>query len=256
MAETDNNKQEEKVKTSEIVIVSLILFVIGLLTSGVTAVLGFVIGIVVLIHNLYTKGTRARCIRAIYIVGVSAVVIFLFCLLVITRPYMRDLSFRKFCRGNLTELGKAMSVYSNRYNGQYPPPDRWCDLLVEEAYVYGSIFYCFAENERNYSATFNPNVEPNSPWWSTVLYIDPNGKYNYIMRSYYAFNPNCKPNSPKDVVLLFETRGGWNQFGGAEILTTEHHREDGCNILVNDGHVEFVKKKDIPNLNWGEKKDK
>lgn len=63
-------------------------------------------------------------------------------------------------------------------------------------------------------------------------------------------NPNCEPNSPKEVVLLFETTKGWNQFGGAEILTTENHRNKGCNVLFNDGRVKFVITGDIGKLRW------
>ena len=62
-------------------------------------------------------------------------------------------------------------------------------------------------------------------------------------------NPNCEPNSPNDVVLLFESKECWNSFGGREMLAPERGRE-GCNILFNDGRVEFVKPKEIEILNW------
>jgi len=52
------------------------------------------------------------------------------------------------------------------------------------------------------------------------------------------------------MVLLFETKGGWNQFGGPEILTTENHKGKGCNILFNDGSVEFVKPERLGELKW------
>ena len=57
-------------------------------------------------------------------------------------------------------------------------------------------------------------------------------------------------NAPPDMVLLFETRPGWNQTGGPEILTTDNHNGNGCNILFNDGHVEFVRTEDINDLKW------
>jgi prepilin-type processing-associated H-X9-DG protein len=50
---------------------------------------------------------------------------------------------------------------------------------------------------------------------------------------------------------LFETKGGWNKFGGPELLMTENHLGH-CNILFNDGHVERVSRKHIPDLNWGD----
>ncbi|GAH34158.1 unnamed protein product, partial [marine sediment metagenome] len=79
-------------------------------------------------------------------------------------------------------------------------------------------------------------------------------------RCSYAINPNCEPNSPPDMVLLFETKGGWNQHGGTEIVSTENHPYErdsfwgykitGCNILFNDGHVEFVRLEQIGDLKW------
>jgi len=56
--------------------------------------------------------------------------------------------------------------------------------------------------------------------------------------------------SPSDMVLLFETGPGWNQSGGPEILTTDNHQGEGCNIVFVDGHVEFVKTEDLNNLKW------
>ena len=67
---------------------------------------------------------------------------------------------------------------------------------------------------------------------------------------HYAINPNCKQSSPKDIVLLFETKGGWNQYGGPEILTFENHEGKGCNVLFNDGHTEFVTPELIGELKW------
>jgi len=72
----------------------------------------------------------------------------------------------------------------------------------------------------------------------------------------YAMNPNCRPNSPSDMVLLFETKGGWNQFGGREILTTENHGGKGCNILFNNGRVKFVKTERLDDLAWKAAKSK
>jgi prepilin-type processing-associated H-X9-DG protein len=58
------------------------------------------------------------------------------------------------------------------------------------------------------------------------------------------------PAALPNVVLLFETHPGWNQVGGSEILTTENHRGDGCNVLFVDSHVEFVKTQALSRLRW------
>lgn len=56
--------------------------------------------------------------------------------------------------------------------------------------------------------------------------------------------------APSNMVLLFESYPGWNQSGGPEILTTDNHHGEGCNVLFNDLHVEFVKTEDINDLKW------
>ncbi len=48
-------------------------------------------------------------------------------------------------------------------------------------------------------------------------------------------NPRAATHSAPDVVLLFESTGGWNQSGGAELLTTKHHEGKGCNVLFVGG---------------------
>jgi prepilin-type processing-associated H-X9-DG protein len=50
--------------------------------------------------------------------------------------------------------------------------------------------------------------------------------------------------------LLFEAKAGVNPAGGPELLTTENHQPEGCNILFADAHVEFVKKENLSTLRW------
>ena len=69
-------------------------------------------------------------------------------------------------------------------------------------------------------------------------------------RCHYAMNPNISPRLQPGLVLLFETKGGWNQVGGPEILTIENHHREGCNVLFNDSHVEFVRADEISELRW------
>jgi prepilin-type processing-associated H-X9-DG protein len=55
------------------------------------------------------------------------------------------------------------------------------------------------------------------------------------------------------VVLLFESRPGWNQSGGPELLTTENHHGKGCNVLFVDGSVRFIKSEELVGLKWQDK---
>lgn len=123
---------------------------------------------------------------------------------------------------DLGQLGRAMSLYTEENNGKLPLPNRWCDILLQNGYA----------TERD-------------------LIFKSRGQKD----RYYAMNPNFEPNSPYPTVVLFEGKGGWNQFGGPEILTTENHKGEGCNILFNDLHVVFVKTEKLGELNWGIEKE-
>lgn len=130
--------------------------------------------------------------------------------------------FKMVCQTNLSRLAKAIEAYSIDSDGKYPTVTKWCDLLVQNGHATEKLFKCPGNKK------------------------DPCG---------YAMNAKVEPNSPADVVLLFDAKGGWNQYGGAEILTTENHKGKGCNILFNDGHVEFVKPKNLSKLKWGDEQE-
>ncbi len=137
--------------------------------------------------------------------------------------WVREEASIQLCQHDMMKLGEAVRAYGKEHNGQYPEANQWCDLLLE--------------------------------------YVDSNHIVISILRTYgekknyYALNPNASPNSPSDVVLIFETLSDWNQFGGPSLLIDEHHRGFGCNILFNDGHVEFIPPRKFDKLNWGDEQE-
>jgi len=150
---------------------------------------------------------------------VAAVIVFLL-IIAILRPgliHLREYRRRIRCAENLTSLGKTMIIYACDYDDKYPTADKWCDLLIEYTDVTEKQFRCPANRKEGCS---------------------------------YAMNPNAKLTSSPDMVVLFETKGGWNQFGGPEILTLDNHEGQGCNVLFNDLHVRFVKKEQLGELKW------
>lgn len=162
------------------------------------------------------------------------------------------------CQSNLRKLGVAMQKYAADNNGMYPTPSKWCDLLLEKTSIKKDEFCCGSAGDSVFD-TNAPIEETNIP--PKVIFLrDYNEagrkKYVYLIKgSNYALNPNAEPNSPPDTVLLFETKMGWNQFGGPELVSVKHHlfiyEKEGCNILFNDGSVKFIKPQDVSKLNWG-----
>lgn len=109
---------------------------------------------------------------------------------------------RMGCGTNITVLAKAIQIYFNNY-GHYPASEKWCGLLIENCKVECKTFRC-------------PGVKE--------------GPCNYALNKNVA---QLGTSTPDDMVLLFEAQPGWNQVGGAEILTTENHGGWGCNVVLN-----------------------
>jgi hypothetical protein len=53
------------------------------------------------------------------------------------------------------------------------------------------------------------------------------------------------------MVLLFETKTGWNQHGGPELFTFDNHDPKGGCVLLNNGTVKFIRtEEELKQLRW------
>ncbi len=146
------------------------------------------------------------------------VVIFILLILFVMQLFYgqgeREVAERVVCASHLSLLGDNIRAFAA--DGEvYLDANKWCDILVSGSEISKKYFLCP-----------NDKVGPGS----------------------YAMNPECGPNLPIDVVLLFETKPGWNQYGGPELLTDNH--KGGSNILFNNGSVRFIAAKDFNSLKW------
>ena len=215
-------------KTSGLAITALVLMILSLLTCGLTALPAIICGIIALVQignsggQLKGKGFAITGIVApIVMIPITAM------LLAIMMPALaktKHLAMRLVCGTQLMQLGTAMDVYAFDYDDKFPTGSKWCDLLVDEADVPSQSFVC-------------PGAEDGS-------------------RCNYAMNENAErlgKDAPNDMVLLFETsQSGWNVVGGKDLLSTDNHRGEGCNVLLVDGHSEFVRTENLDSLNWGD----
>jgi len=221
-------------RTSGLGVASTILGIIGFnpLTlmgpfgSAVLWLLGLACGVAAIIHIKKSGGLlRGRNFAIAGVALSTAGLILGFALLctaaIVCKPTVEkraEAAFKARECGDLHGMSEAMRGYANEYDGQYPIADRWCDLLKE-----------YTESKKGYYFDC---------WSAGEGLCD------------YAINPNCEPNSPTDLVLLFETNDGWNQFGGRELAATDNHKVAGCCVLFNSGQVEFVKPEEMAKPKW------
>jgi hypothetical protein len=144
-------------------------------------------------------------------------------------PQVEPFELRVRCAANLRNLWHRARLYHKavgKIEMGYPPPVEWCDAMV-----------------RAYEKTVG--VLDESPIGAHKCPSTAEGD------NHYAMNPNCKPDSSPDMVLLFETKAGWNQHGGPELFTFDNHDPKGGCVLLNDGTVKFIRtKEEIEQLRW------
>lgn len=237
ISEKGTKTQHRKQKISKLAIVSMFFGVFGIsvlsaiavifpwdvgtvapyvLCAGLAVILSLATGIAALVVTI--KRNSKVTGRGLAMLGIIVAIGSIILGWVVASRYMKQERNRIQCVENLgRHLGFALAIYSSENDERYPAADKWCDLLLLSEDVTKRDFIC------------------------------PAAKKDLC---HYAINPNCEPNSPPDIVLLFESKPGWNQFGGPELLAPENHRGKGCNVLFNDFHVWFVRTEEFEKLNW------
>ena len=129
-------------------------------------------------------------------------------------PLREQKNTASFAYDKLYVTYSAIKKYSKDYK-EYPSPEKWCDLILP-----------YLGRNREYMLTSTKNR--------------------------IAINPNAKPDSPDDVVLLFESTGGWNAHGQAELLASSSGGKMGCYVFFNNGDFKFILPNQAQELNWGD----
>ena len=258
MSRTGNNIQRQKPRTSKLAIASVLLGLVGLLIlgfkvvmilypyqinvllrniMGLLGVVGLIFGAVGFERIIRSKGMLKGTAFAILGIVFTASMSHLWLL---ERVNPRSRAAYLPCSRNLNRLAIATLKYGGKH-GQFPNPNQWCDVLLKEGKVDIEQFVC-------------PSIVLvlRWPFGSGKLFSWPSPKKG---RCHFAVNPNCKPDSPPGTVLLFETKEGWNQFGGPKLLTTERHKGRGCYVSYNEADVRFVETGRFDQLKWNVEKE-
>ncbi len=123
------------------------------------------------------------------------------------------------CQGQLRGLGLAMNNYAEDNQGKLPLHPNWCDVFRDELLIAPTSFICPGAKNKSPSYALNENV----------IGLD---------------------TVPDDIVILFDSKPGWNQIGGPELLAPENHRGKGCNVLFGNFEVKFIEKEKFGRLKW------
>jgi len=284
MSETDINSKVQKPRLSRLAVWSLVLAIGGsligvafllatlLLTSWLfywimiigpaiifsfvgAWILSLIMGIAALAKIKESSGILKGRNLAIGGVVTSGAWLILVCLFILRARRIHTISPRVICGTNLRGLGKAMQIYAGDYDDQYPTAEKWCDLLIAYIEVGPKQFVCPSSDakEGESSFAFNKNlidIKPTEVPPDVVLLFETNFGKNPLGRQALLADRDWHkfldyPDSKEKVYKL-----RWNQFGGPEILTTENHKGKGCNVLFNDGRVEFIETEQIGELKW------
>ena len=164
---------------------------------------------------------------------------------------LQSVPARLVCGTNVKGFGTALSVYAYQYNNKYPT-ENWCDLLVMQTDVQPKKFMypqsdC-VKGESSYALNIAAaQAGEKSPSKMVVVFETSTGK---------SGQREILPNGRKFQTVLKDVKIGevykdrWNQIGGPELLTLDHHDGEGAWFLFADGHADFVKADDLPELQW------
>jgi hypothetical protein len=215
-------------KTSSLAVTSLVLGVLGLLTCGLTSLVGLVLGIVALVRINKSQGQLRG--QGLAIAGTIVSAVFLLLIPISAAMLLPALSKAKqkatgiVCMNNVRQLILGLRMYADDNKDQLPSGNTWCDAL--RPYLAGS----------------------------TNMFICPLGAKG--QRCHYALNGRLAGSSVKEIqapaqtVLVFEIDGGWNVSGDRERLLARARHTDAYVVGFVDGHAEMVRPARLQQLRW------
>ena len=215
-------------KTSGLAIASLVLGISGLVTCGLTSLVGLILGLVAMgkVKNSGGKlSGHGLALAGTIVSGVLLVLIPVFAvlggMLLPALAAAKQKAQAINCVNNEKQLALAVKIYSGDHTNHFPPAGTWSDAIKTYA---GSekIFHCPAAPSSN--------------------------------RCDYAFNAKLdgldSANVNPGTVLIFEAAGGWNANGGSELLPDRPRHRRVVVVAFADGSVHQLKESELSTLRW------
>ena len=212
-------------KTSGMAVASLILGILGLVTCGVSALVGLILGIIAM--GRIKKNGGALTGHGLALAGTIVSGVFLLLIPLWAAMLLPALARAKqraqtiACVNNMKQLALAVRIYSSDHTNM-PPAATWCDALKPELGVGEKVLQCpAAMHEQRCNYAYNARLDG--------LEED-------------KINPQT--------VLFFETDGGWNVSGGPELMLRKSRHGRIYVVAFADGSVQQLREQQLSTLRW------
>jgi hypothetical protein len=215
-------------RTSGLAVISLVLGCLGLVSCGITALVGLVLGIIAVVRINKSNGQLGGKGLAQAGIVVSAALLLLMpipaAMLLPALARAKEKAGAIHCMNNVKQLNLGLIMYANDNKDRFPDGTGWCDSL------------------RTYLGN------------TTNAFICPQGTPN--QRCHYALNAQLVGHginglqAPARTVLVFEIDGGWNVSGGRELLPAKGRHHGAYAVGFADGHAEMVRAARLEQLHW------
>ncbi len=222
-----------------------------------------ILGVAALIKIKLSGGHLAGKKRAAASIIISAVILIALSWVFVV---VSKLGSKLVCGSKVKGLGTAIMAYVYDHDQRFPTSN-WCDLLIGHADVDPKTFRCTESDAIEGESTYalNKNVIGMKPseipgdvvlMFETSLGRTDEGRTGQVKsRGYFQFFAGPEP--PEMYSQEQKKEGNrkiyidrWNQVGGPEDITTEYHKDIGCNVLFADGYARFVIKEGFDTLRW------
>jgi len=107
-------------KTSGLAIAAFVLGILSLFSCGLTVLPAIILGIVGIIVIEKSGGRRTGRVFAVLAIIIPVLVFFAMLLLLLPQLNVKQMAYRMTCGKNLSEIGKAVQIYANDYDGEFP----------------------------------------------------------------------------------------------------------------------------------------
>jgi hypothetical protein len=228
MDTTESTPQQSlPAKTSGKAVASLVLGICSFCTLGITGIIGLILGIVALGNikrnpagikggGLAIAGIVVSCVSFMFVLIQLAILL----LPVLERAPFAEKQIASL--NNLKNLSLALILYTDDYEGKFPPSENWPEVLKP-----------YYQNDKILISPFNPEA----------------GR-GYAMNANLDGRKRPEIQQKEQVVLFFECKPGSPPGGGPELLPEPPRAGRGYCFAFLDGHADWVRQERLDELIW------